>query len=142
MELADELQRKITRKQQEIADLEGKLRDAKTYLQALMDVARHLPRQAQDGGELTIRTGSQVAQARDLIRKAGKPLHVKDLLRAMGRPLDKNARAGLSGSLSAYVRKGEVFTRTAPNTFGLVELGEGEVPPPSFGIDNGVAEHE
>ena len=44
----------------------------------------------------------------------------------------------LASSLAAYVRRGEIFSRPAPNTFGLLELGhlggeEAEEPPSGFG---------
>jgi hypothetical protein len=54
--------------------------------------------------------------------------------------LNKSTRAAVAGSLSAYVRNGEIFTRPAPNTFGLIEFG-GKVetslngPPRGFGFD-------
>lgn len=49
------------------------------------------------------------------------------------------AEISLASSLAAYVRKGEIFTRPAPNTFGLVELGHKTIieeeagPPAGFG---------
>jgi hypothetical protein len=63
-----------------------------------------------------------VAKARDAILKAGRPLHVSEILTVIGKPDEKEGRISLGGSLSSYVRKGEVFTRPDPNTFGLVEL--------------------
>ena len=73
-------------------------------------------------------------------KPSGKPLHISDLLVALGKETDHDNRAALSGSLSAYVRKHEIFTRPAPNTFGLVEFetnlqrrGNGAAgPPPRF----------
>jgi hypothetical protein len=45
-------------------------------------------------------------------------------------------RSALSGSIAAYVRKGEIFTRPAPNTFGLLELGNSVELPLNFGEEN------
>jgi hypothetical protein len=71
-----------------------------------------------------------------------------DLLKAMGREVNRKNKTGVSGSLAAYVRRGEVFTRPKPNTFGLLELENpvksdgfrndvirAEAPPDNFGID-------
>jgi hypothetical protein len=65
-------------------------------------------------------------------------MHLSDLLRDMGLAVSPEARASLGGSLSAYVRRGEIFSRPAPNTFGLTELGHGadstkREPPENFG---------
>ena len=71
---------------------------------------------------------------------------------AIGAALMINVYAGghISGghfnpavSLAAYVRKGEIFTRSGPNTFGLIELGHvnenkanpEHEPPAGFGED-------
>lgn len=140
MGIREDLQKKIERKLQEISDLEGQLKEARSYKQALEDTLKLLPRQGANEGRAgqMLRPGSGLAKSREAILKSGKPLHVNDLLKALGRPQDRVNRSGLSGSLAAYVRKGEIFTRPAPNTYGLVELGHtGDAnaggPPANFG---------
>jgi hypothetical protein len=66
---------------------------------------------------------------------------MSDLLSALGIGITKEARASLGGSLSAYVRRGEIFNRPSPNTFGLIEMGHStqstvtlpDEPPDDFG---------
>lgn len=132
------IQDRIRKKDAEIQSLEERLRAARIYVQALRDVLDAIQR---GGGtnDSVIRTGSAVAKAREAILKAGKPIHISDLLAATGKSVTKETRASLGSSLAAYVRRGEIFTRPAPNTFGLVELGHtseaeplGE-PPLNFG---------
>lgn len=145
MGLREEIQKRIERKRQEIADLEARVREASSYVQALEDTIKILPKQTADGaGETSSdrapRTGSMVALARAALAATGHPMHVRDLLKAMGRQEDKASRAALSGSLSAYTRRREVFTRPAPNTFGLLQFGNSAPtmdlePPEGFGID-------
>jgi hypothetical protein len=70
-------------------------------------------------------------------------VHLDDLLLELGKKVTRSSQASLAGSLAAYVRREEIFTRPAPNTFGLIELGhdsegDGEVeddfePPAGFG---------
>lgn len=139
---------RIKRKEAEILEFELKIRETRAYIQALQDAIKWLPRDGDVPAETKLRAGSAVAEARELILKAGEPLHISKLLEAMGRELSRNNRAALSGSISAYVRRGEIFTRPAPNTFGLVEFGnepepEGlsagqshQEPPPDFGMDD------
>jgi hypothetical protein len=150
MVLRDELQKRIDKKRSEIAAFEGQVRQirgqitgAEIYIQALEDTMRLLPKEpVGDGTEVTLRPGTNLEAARNAIRKAGKAMHIGDLLKAMGLQNDDDTRASVSGSLGFYVRKGQVFTRPAPNTFGLVEFqvqalrnGIQGGPPPNFGKD-------
>ncbi len=125
MGLREEFQKRIEKKQQEIQELELKLKEANSYMQALLDSIKLLPRDSNGASvKQILRPGTTLAKARDAIKKAGKPLHVSEILKLLDKPLDKKNRVSLSGSLSGYVRRGEVFTRPAPNTFGLIELEE------------------
>ena len=80
-------------------------------------------------------------RARNALKVLGHAVHVRDLLKHMGEEASKANRASLSGSMGAYVRKGLIFTKPAPNTFGLIEFDEGQdlppEPPSGFGGDDG-----
>ena len=138
MGLRDDLQRRIDRKLEEINELQLGIREAQAYVQGLQDTLKMLPRQfPSQSAVATLRPGSDLAKACDAIRKAGQSLHISELLRELGKPVDKANRAGLSGNLAAYVRRGEIFTRPAPNTFFLLELEQPAKveagPPEDFG---------
>jgi len=124
MGIRQDFERRITKKQQEIADLELQIRDAKSYLQALQDSLKLLPRDGTAGisPDADLRPGSALAKARDVIRKAGKPMHINDILVGVGKAVDKKNKVSLAGSLGNYARKQEIFSKTAPNTFGLKEF--------------------
>jgi hypothetical protein len=138
------IEERLRKKEEEICQFEAKLRDARIYVQALQDVLKILPRGSEKKFRAgTLRPGSGMAKVREFILEKGRPGHVTELLQALGRPATRETRASLSGSLAAYVRKGEIFTRPSPNTFGLIELGheneddanpENE-PPAGFGED-------
>lgn len=138
------VEERLRRKEAEIQGLEEKLRSARGYAQALRDVLKMLDSVPASGAPATpvesvLRPGSAVAQARDVILKVGTPMHLSDLLAAQGKKPTRENRASLTSSLSAYVRRGEIFTRPAPNTFGLVELdhrdgaSQAREPPRGFG---------
>jgi hypothetical protein len=140
MKFRDDLLKRIEKKELEIRDLEKQLAAANAYLQALQETIRILPKEpfgSSASPAQVLRPGSAVAKAREAILKAGKPLHITELLKSLGRPVDKNSRVSLSGSLSGYVKRNEIFTRPAPNTFGLIELNHSEMPedepPEDFG---------
>ena len=145
------VEERLRRKEEEIQELESKIRDVRVYMQALQDVLKILPRSHERGAANgALRAGSSMSHVRDFILQRGRPAHVSELLEALGKETTREARASLSGSLAAYVRKGEVFTRPSPNTFGLIELGhenepeplEYDEPPPDFGQERRAAPHE
>jgi len=137
MHIREQVQKLIDRKQQEIRDLELQIEKAKAYIQALQDSMRFIPRDSTQGDAI-LRPGTALAKARDILRAHNRPMHITEILKALNEPVDKKHRLSLSGSLSSYVRNSQIFTRPAPNTFGLIEMnksangseesGEFEVP--------------
>lgn len=119
------IERELLRKQREVAGLESKLQNAKVYVTALQKVLKLLDDATEevDQTDAKLRDGSAVAQARTIILSKDCPVHIDDLLISMGKEVTRDAKASLASSLAAYVRRGEIFSRPAPNTFGLIELG-------------------
>jgi hypothetical protein len=123
MHIREQFQKLLDRKEQEILDLQLQIEKAKAYVQALQDSMRFLPK--DDGqDDTTLRPGSALYLAQEVLRAAGKPMHITEILKALNKPTDKKRRLSLGGSLSGYVRKGQIFTRPAPNTFGLIETSK------------------
>jgi hypothetical protein len=120
MGLRRDIEKKIEKKREEQRALELTIREGNAYIQALVETLKMLPKES-GATERALRAGSEVAKARDAIKRAGKPLHIGEILKAMGKPNEKKNRLSLSGSIAHYVRRGEIFTRTAPNTYGLIE---------------------
>jgi len=142
MALREDILRKIERKQAELADgerqWERQKAGAEAYIQAMQEVLKGMPRDASEvKPEHILRAGAALARVRDLILAQGRPQNVNDILRALGKANEKKARVSLASSIGSYVRRGEIFVRTAPNTFGLLELGHRQAmeegPPPGFG---------
>ena len=118
----DNLQRLIDRKQQEIEELESHLGEARVYVQALQDAIRALPKENLLGSsEASLRPGTIVYRVREMLKASGKPMHISEILKELGRPVDKDNRVSVAGTLSAYVRDGQIFSRPAPNTYGLID---------------------
>lgn len=131
---------RIRKKRAEIANLEEKLKSARVYLNALSDILKLVEKGGEaDISETKLRSGSSVDQAREIILRKGVPVHIDELVAATGKSVNRDTKASLSGSLAAYVRSGEIFVRTAPATYGLIELGHTQVedddltPPAGFG---------
>jgi hypothetical protein len=132
---------RLRKKEQEVRSYEEKIREAKIYVQALRDILKMMDRavEVEISPDTTLKPGSMIAQAREAIIKRGAPIHLDDLLDALGKEITRESKASLAGSIAAYVRRNEIFTRPAPSTFGLIELGhetaedEADEPPASFG---------
>lgn len=135
------IENRIRRKESEIQTLEKKLSAARVYVQALKDIRRAIDEGSDDSssGGTPLRKGSAMSRARDVILELGTPVHIDTLLQHLGRERTRENKASLAGSLAAYVRRNEVFTRPAPNTYGLIELEHfeekqlPEEPPHEFG---------
>jgi len=124
MRVRENFQKLINKKRQEVSELELQIREARAYIQALEDSMKLLPRDGAAGGvDHKLRPGSSLAKARDAIKATGAAMPIADILKAIGQPQDKKHRVSLAGTLSGYARDGKVFTKTAPNTFGLLEFG-------------------
>lgn len=138
MALRDKFEERIKKKELEVQELESKTREAKAYLQALQDSIKLLPKEEKVGvGSIveTLRSGSNVHKTYELLKKMGKPMHLNEILKAIGKGTSKTEKVNLAGSLGGYVRKGEIFTRPAPNTFGLISMEDILEPPDDFGTE-------
>ena len=122
MGVRENFQKLKAKKESEVRELELRIREAQAYIQALEDSMKLLPRDAAVETDHALRPETTLAKARDAIKSAGKPLPIIDLLRALGKQADKKNRVSLAGTLSSYARKGRVFTKTAPNTFGIIDF--------------------
>jgi len=122
MGVRENLQKLISKKQEEVAALELKATETRAYIQGLQDSMKLLPRDSNGVAGYELREGTALAKARDAIKAAGGPMTVSDLLKAIGKSQDKKHRVSLAGTLSGYARDGKVFVKTAPNTYGLIEF--------------------
>ena len=107
-----EIESRLRQKEAEIHHLEARLREARGYARALRELLG-LERPSDR---------SMVEQARDIILGRGNSVHITELLAAMGKEITRETRVSLASALSAYARRGEIFTREGPNRFGLFEL--------------------
>jgi hypothetical protein len=140
IDLKRKLTREIEKQEQKILGLRTQLAEEEGYLRSQLDMLKLLPRNGGGNGSApALRPNSDLARARDVIRAAGKPVHITEILQKLGKELTRDNRSSLSGSIGWYVRRDEIFTRPLPNTFGLAEFEKPEQaeeePPDGFGLD-------
>jgi hypothetical protein len=120
------LEDRIRRKEQEVQGLEHQIAVARealrAYRETLQLAIRSDSRPAADSDAL--RAGSTVFKARKFLQKQGEPQHISAIVEGIGRVNNTKNRAALAGSISSYVRRGQIFTRPLSNTFGLLEWGQ------------------
>lgn len=142
MGIREKFDERIKRKEAEIQGLENQIREAKAYLQALQDSLKFLPREEKAHGSIVsvesiLRPNSNIYKTYELLKKTGGALQIDEILKGIGKDTSKKEKVSLAGSLGWYVRRKEIFTRPAPNTFGLIgKVEQLEEPPEDFGIDS------
>ena len=118
-----ELEKRIAKKTEEVTKLKYELVGAESYLKAMKDMLKLIPQDDESEQKtVRLRPGSSVDKTREAIKEAGKPLHVIEILGKLRQEATKTNRINISSSLANYVKRGVVFTRPAPNTYGLKEL--------------------
>ena len=138
MGIKQRLEEKIKKKEQEIIEWETNIREAKAYIQAVNETIKLLPREETKSStpENLLRPGASAYKALQALKASDEPMHIIALLKAIKMENSKKNRISLGATLSRYSRNGEIFKKTAPNTFGLVEKnyqGQDE-PPDNFGV--------
>jgi hypothetical protein len=135
MTFRDEILRRLKKKKDEIDELDNRIFNlntllvtTKSYVQGIEDTLKLIPKEEEAPSssktQAVLREGSAIWLAQKVILEAGQPLHVSALLKAMGKDDTPANRVSLAGSLGAYTRDKKVFTRPAPNVFGLIEMGD------------------
>lgn len=149
MGIRQNLEKKIEIKRLEIVELEVKLREAQAFLSGMQEALKVLPREAVDGALAvqTLRAGSDMAKARDFLAKIERPAHISEIMEELNKDgSTTRQRTSVSSSLASYTRKHEIFKRTGPNVFALIDLDltntdvapatANEEPPSDFGDDD------
>ena len=139
MSIRREIEKRIEKKQAELAGLQKQIAEASAYIQAMHDVLKlHTKEGNGDSAPVhSLREGSDLSKVRNMILKEGHPIHINEILKGLGKEDTNSNRTSVAGSLGSYVRRSKIFTRPAANTFGLIETGEHSqepIPPPTFGI--------
>ncbi|MEQ8315745.1 MAG: hypothetical protein RL839_10815 [Gammaproteobacteria bacterium] len=129
MDIQARLNRQIEKKRSEIQqdkkelrEIEMRIREGEAYIQGMEETLKMIPtKEKVVNADANVRPGSDVAKARDALRKEGSPLRIEVILEKMGKEVTKKHRQALAGQLSQNFRQGRIFTRPEPNTFGLLE---------------------
>src|SRR5438128_631144 len=127
--IKSELERRLKKKRAEVASLEkeiehheGSIADCKERIAAeqatieeLESLYKLIPTADVNGAQPAFRQNSDGWLVHRLLVKAGGPLYIDDILTGLEREITTESRGSLGGQLGGYVRKGQVFTRPAPN---------------------------
>lgn len=120
----NELVKKIEKCRAELAEIERTAADKRAFIAGLEEALKLQTRPPRVHGSDPLRPDTQLFKIREVLRTASKPMHIDELIRAIGKD-PKEVKISLVGSLGQYTRRKSVFTRPAPNTFGLMEFNGG-----------------
>ena len=100
--------------------IERSTAERETWQKAL----RLLPREGAtpNGSSRGFRPGSEMERAQNALKVAGKAMHIGAIVVAIGKEDSKDNRTNLQSQLNAHAKNGNVFTRPAPGTYGLIEF--------------------
>ena len=137
MGIREKIEERIRRKEQEISEWTTRIAEARSYIQGLQEAIKLMPKEGgvASASELALRPGSAAHRAMEVLRESPIPLHINALLKAMGRQSTKGQRVLVGGTLSRYARLGQIFLRTGPNTFTLLNKNDESQPPEGFGSE-------
>jgi hypothetical protein len=149
--IQSDLERRIARERRRVAELRNELIRREAFIQGLQEAIKMLSAESadvRDDPSESLRAGSDVRKAQELLSEASRPLHISDILKGIGKTDTRENRASLASSLARYARRGELFQREGPNEFSLLsprtnepmqpDNTDEEAPdlPPSFGSAN------
>ncbi len=125
MTLQADLESRIAREHRRVTELRNEIMRREAFIQGLEAALGLLTgRGSSDGSEElgeSLRSGSDVSKAQQLLSETKRPLHIGEILTGIGREDTKANRASLSSSLARYARKGEIFQRgPRPNEFMVI----------------------
>ena len=117
------IEKRIVKERQKIAELQLEIERSEAFVRGLQEALQILPKEKLGDYSKTrvqLRAGSDMGKAQKLISGAGRAMHLDEIIEGIGKTVTDQNRLSISGSLNKYVRKKAVFTRSAPNTFGLI----------------------
>lgn len=116
--------RKIEAKRKDIEALKFQLVEAQSFLLGMEEALKFVPEDDALNGHngSFLRPGTDLAKSREAILNSGRALHINEILKAIGKEVGKRQRVSLAGNLSYYAKGRRIFTKTAPATYGLIEL--------------------
>lgn len=121
----NERRRALATIEETLQKLTAEKNNLRKIVMSLEELIQALPAddtQIDEVPEKELRSGSDMYKLREILRRAGKPLHINELLDRLNSEPTKAKKQSLVGQLGVYVRGNNIFTRPIPNTFGLKEF--------------------
>lgn len=134
----ENLEKLIAKKVKEIKDLEqtieiqtASLNEKRIFLNGLQEASKRLQKPVSSPKKTTsptrkgsdLRPGTEMERVYQILKEQGE-MHVDKLLEKLEKPVNAASKASLTGSINFYIRKNQIFKRTGPNIFGLIEERE------------------
>ena len=119
------LRLKIETSQREISDIEDNIVAAECSIENFAK-CKSIEIPHKHFVKLKIRKGSRLYTIMRLIFDANRPLHLDEICKLLGGDWPANKKDSLRGNLNGACSELRIFVRTAPQTYGLLELNHKE----------------
>lgn len=121
----------IEREKQEAQELQLTLSNKLSRISAFEEILKLIPdngiQTKSNSVERTLRYGGLPQKTQSLLSREGKPLHIKEILERLDLPLTKANYLALASSIGTYAKNQRIFSKTAPNTFGLIDFAKSDL---------------
>ncbi|HVH71889.1 MAG TPA: HTH domain-containing protein [Candidatus Dormibacteraeota bacterium] len=99
---------------------------SKAQLNTLRRLRRSAKQEGRSGSEKAPKSMSQVDMVYDILRSAGRPLHVTEIVTRVAKRFEVSLdRESIVSALAKRIARKDRFVRTAPNTFFVLPDKEG-----------------
>jgi hypothetical protein len=97
----------------------------KAQLKTLRRLRRSPRQETQPDGEKSPRSMSQIDMAYDILRGAGRPMHISDIMVAVSKRYGVDLdRESIVSAITKRVARKDRFLRTGPNQFSILPEAE------------------
>ncbi len=125
MNTIQEIEKRILKNKKEIIVFEKEIAAREGSIQTLKDVLKLLTKDNNNEGDaFKLREGSVMHKTSLLLKESGKPLHITKIMDKIGTENTVKNKNSISTSLANYARRGVIFTKPNPNTYGLIEFNQ------------------
>src|SRR5260370_36183065 len=107
MSIRREIEKRIEKKQAELAGLQKQIAEASAYIQAMHDVLKLHTKEGNGNSAPvhSLRDGTDLSKVRNMILKEGHPIHINEIIKGLGKEDTNSNRTSVAGSLGSYVRR-------------------------------------
>jgi hypothetical protein len=124
MSAREDIQKRITKEKQKIADYQKQIERSNAFIQGMqeaLDLLSGNPKAVKKVKESSYFRAGDTKNAYDVLRRNNIPMHIDDILLAIGKPINRKNRASLASSLHRAAKKSGIVRSMGNNNFSACD---------------------